>query len=98
MIAILSVRRVGADESATCRRCGQQLARGRRVAIVTGTGNMCMRCVARGHSDGQPGESPSTPGAKREPGICEACGQAMVVLVAGQRRHPLCDDGQDPPR
>lgn len=41
---LVSVRRVDGDGT-ECRRCGQPIEPGRRVAFVTGTGNVCLRCL-----------------------------------------------------
>jgi hypothetical protein len=41
---VLTVRRVD-DAITECRRCGQPIAPGRRVAFVPGTGNVCLRCL-----------------------------------------------------
>lgn len=55
---IVSVRRVN-DDVTECRRCGQPVARGRRVAFVTGTGNVCLHCLAGGAQDGETDPEPA---------------------------------------
>src|SRR5580658_5035995 len=42
---IVSVRRV-TDDVTECRRCQTVLSRGRRVAFVSGVGNVCLPCLA----------------------------------------------------
>jgi hypothetical protein len=56
--AITSVRRV-TDDITECRRCRQPIARGRRVAFVAGTGNVCLRCLLDGHADDIAQEPPA---------------------------------------
>jgi hypothetical protein len=41
---IVSVERV-ADDDTICRRCGRAIERGRRAALVLGTGLVCLRCL-----------------------------------------------------
>jgi hypothetical protein len=41
---IVSVERV-TDDATTCRRCGQAIGRGRRAALVLGTGLVHLRCL-----------------------------------------------------
>ena len=53
---IITVRRVD-DDVTQCRRCGAQLGRGRRVAFVAGTGNVCLHCLL----PGQAGDAVSSP-------------------------------------
>jgi hypothetical protein len=45
---VASVRRVD-DDATECRRCGQPIERGRRVAFVSGTGNVHLRCLLAEH-------------------------------------------------
>ena len=49
-MTIISVERV-ADDTTTCRRCGQAIERGRRVALVLGTGLVCLRCLPGAERD-----------------------------------------------
>ena len=46
---LISVRRA-TDDTAECRRCGQPITYGRRIAFVAGTGNVHLRCLL---GDGQ---------------------------------------------
>ena len=41
-LELVSVKR--ADDTAQCRQCGQDIPRGRRVALVLGVGDICLRC------------------------------------------------------
>jgi NMD protein affecting ribosome stability and mRNA decay len=57
---LVSVRRA-TDDTATCRRCGRTIERGRRIALVAGTGNMCLRClISDRHRATTPDRSPQT--------------------------------------
>ena len=47
--AIISVRPV--DDDTTCRQCGRPIERGRRGALLLGTGLVHLRCLLGRHTD-----------------------------------------------
>ena len=46
-----------AKRDTPCRRCGDVIQRGRRIAVVTGTGNVHLRCLI-GHQDAATAAAP----------------------------------------
>lgn len=53
MITIVSVKRAQFDTP--CRRCGQTITRGRRLALVTGIGAVHVGCLLRRPEQTAPG-------------------------------------------
>jgi hypothetical protein len=54
---VLSVKQ--ADHDTTCRLCQRPIRRGRRVALVLGTGDVCLHCLISGQAAGtEEGTSP----------------------------------------
>ena len=56
---ILAVREAADDTP--CRRCGQPIQRGRRVALVAGVGNVHVRCLLGHHDDHQADDTDREP-------------------------------------